>query len=61
MYDSVYAKTSHSTTPNRPYNKTFKRKSTNPIGVAALREQVLRMGLGRYAKVVGLGGKEYSA
>jgi hypothetical protein len=42
-----------------PYNTTFKRQSSNPIGVAALREQVLRMGLDRYAEVVGLGGKEY--
>ena len=44
-----------------PYNTTFKRKSTNPIGVAALREQVPRMRLDRYAEVVGLGGKEYRA
>ncbi len=44
-----------------PYNTTFKRKSSNPIGLAALRKQVLRMGLDRYAEVVGLGGKEYRA
>jgi hypothetical protein len=42
-----------------PYNTTFKRKSTNPIAFAALQEQVPRMGLDRYAEVVGLGGKEY--
>jgi len=42
-----------------PYNTTFKRRSTNPIGVAVLREQVRRMGLDRYAEVIGLGGKEY--
>lgn len=42
-----------------PYNTTFKRKSTNPIGVSALREQVPKMGLDRYAEVVGLGGLEY--
>ncbi|HEX9041723.1 MAG TPA: hypothetical protein VF838_11945 [Trebonia sp.] len=44
-----------------PYNTTFKRKSSNPIGLAALREQVPRMGLDPYAEVVGLGGKEYRA
>ena len=44
-----------------PYETTFKRRSTNPIGIAALREQVQRMGLDRYREVVGLGGKEYRA
>ena len=42
-----------------PYNTTFKRKSSNPIGIAALREQVGAMGLDSYDEVVGLGGKEY--
>jgi len=42
-----------------PYNTTFKRKSSNPIGIAALREQAGRMGLDGYDAVVGLGGKEY--
>jgi hypothetical protein len=42
-----------------PYNTTFKRKSTNPIAVAALQEQIPKMGLDRYTEVVGLGGKEY--
>lgn len=42
-----------------PYNTTFKRKSSNPIGTAALREQVPAMGLDRYTDVIGLGGKEY--
>jgi hypothetical protein len=43
-----------------PYNTTFKRRSTNPIGVAALREQVEQMGLDRYGEVIGLGGcQEY--
>lgn len=40
-----------------PYETTFKRPSTNPIGMAALREQVQRMGLDRYSEVIGLGGK----
>jgi hypothetical protein len=44
-----------------PYETTFKRRSTNPIGPAALREQVEQMGLGRYDEVIGLGGKEYRA
>jgi hypothetical protein len=44
-----------------PYETTFKRPSTNPIGMAALREQVQRMGLDRYGEVIGLGGKEYRA
>jgi hypothetical protein len=38
-----------------PYNTTFKRRSTNPIGVAALRKQVEQMGLDRYRDVIGLG------
>jgi len=42
-----------------PYNTTFKRKSSNSIGIAALREQVERMGLDGYDEVVGLGGTEY--
>jgi hypothetical protein len=44
-----------------PYEATFTRRSTHPIGVEALREQVRRMGLDHYAEAVGLGGKEYRA
>jgi len=44
-----------------PYEVTFKRRATNPIGVEALREQVRQAGLDRYDEVVGLGGKEYRA
>lgn len=44
-----------------PYETTFKRRSTNPIGPAALREQVGQMELGLYGEVIGLGGKEYRA
>lgn len=44
-----------------PYETTFKRRSTNPIGLAALREQVEQMSLGDYNEVIGLGGKEYRA
>ena len=43
------------------YNTTFKRRSTNPIGFAVLREQVRQMGLDRYGDVIGLGGTEYRA
>jgi hypothetical protein len=42
-----------------PYNVTFKRPSTHPIEVAALRRQVPARGLDRYDVVVGLGGKDY--
>lgn len=42
-----------------PYDVTFKRKSTTPVEVAVLIEQVRRMGLDRFEVVVGLGGKEY--
>ncbi len=41
------------------YNVTFKKPSTNPVGIDALRRQVGAMGLGNFARVVGLGGKEY--
>jgi len=44
-----------------PYETTFKRRSTNPIGFETLREQVRRLGLDRYSEVVGLGGQEYRA
>jgi len=44
-----------------PYDTTFKRRSTSPIGFGALRRQVHQMGLDRYSEVIGLGGKEYRA
>jgi hypothetical protein len=44
-----------------PYNVTFKKKASQPIGVAALREQVRRLGLDHYDEIIGLGGKEYLA
>lgn len=44
-----------------PYETTFKRRSMNPIGMEALRQQVQQMGLDRYGEVIGLGGKEYRA
>ncbi|MFX0097778.1 MAG: DUF6884 domain-containing protein [Candidatus Hodarchaeota archaeon] len=41
------------------YNVTFKRKKTNPISIKELSEQVEKKGLGKYEKIVVLGGKEY--
>jgi len=42
-----------------PYNVTFKKKSTNPVTIATLREQVRAMALDSFETVVALGGKEY--
>jgi hypothetical protein len=42
-----------------PYNVTFKRKSTNPVALEVLTEQVRGMGLNGFEVVIGLGGKEY--
>ncbi|HEX7317065.1 MAG TPA: hypothetical protein VF297_24415 [Pyrinomonadaceae bacterium] len=42
-----------------PYNVTFNRKSTNPVTLAVLTEQVRGMGLDDFEVVIGLGGKEY--
>lgn len=42
-----------------PYNVTFKRLSTVPVGVATLQEQVRAQGLDHYERVIGLGGKDY--
>jgi hypothetical protein len=43
------------------YEVTFKRRSTNPISTERLAEQVRAMGLGRYARIIGLGGVDYRA
>jgi hypothetical protein len=42
-----------------PYNVTFNRKSTNPIGNEELEKQVQKKSMDRYTKVVVLGGKKY--
>jgi hypothetical protein len=42
-----------------PYEVTFKRASTNPIGVEELRSQIKELGLDRYPLVIVLGGREY--
>lgn len=43
-----------------PYEVTFKRKRTNPIGVEALAAQVRQKGLTRYDLVEVLGGQDYA-
>lgn len=43
------------------YNVTFKKRSTNPVSVSALREQIRQLGLNRFQTVICLGGKEYRA
>ena len=42
-----------------PYEVTFKRKSSEPISVEILREQVVSLSLVHFDTVIGLGGKEY--
>lgn len=44
-----------------PYNVTFKTKSPELIFIKTLIQQVNAMGLNRYEKVIGLGGKDYRA
>lgn len=38
---------------------TFNKRKTGPISVEALRQQVAEQDLGRFQRVVGLGGIEY--
>lgn len=42
-----------------PYNVTFKRKTPELVTLKSLQEQAQSMGLARFKRVVGLGGKEY--
>jgi hypothetical protein len=42
-----------------PYEVTFNKRQTGPISVEALRQQVVEQNLGRFQRVVGLGGAEY--
>lgn len=44
-----------------PYEVTFKRKKTEPVSVAMLRQQVRDLQLAAYDRVIGLGGVEYRA
>jgi hypothetical protein len=42
-----------------PYNVTFKSAATNPVSPAVLHRQVCEQDLGRFARVIGLGGSGY--
>lgn len=42
-----------------PYEVTFKKKNTNPIGKDELFDQVLKKGLDGYNEIIVLGGKVY--
>lgn len=42
-----------------PYNVTFKKKSTRPISIAVLKEQIKDQGLDSSQTIIGLGGKDY--
>src|SRR6266511_4421102 len=42
-----------------PYDVTFKKKTTNPITVVALREQIGMQQLDRFEPIIGLGGHGY--
>lgn len=42
-----------------PYEVTFNKRTTGPISVEALRQQVAEQDLGQFQRVVGLGGIEY--
>ncbi len=44
-----------------PYDVTFKRRATGPVGLTTLVEQVREQFLHEFARIVGLGGKEYRA
>ena len=44
-----------------PYNVTFKKRSSGPVSVAKLKEQIADFGLDRFPTVIALGGKEYRA
>jgi hypothetical protein len=44
-----------------PYNVTFKKEATNPVGLAILTEQIEGQSLNAFTSVIGLGSKEYRA
>lgn len=44
-----------------PYNVTFKKKSTRPISVRLLHEQLAAQRLYHFGTMIGLGGKEIRA
>lgn len=44
-----------------PYEVTFKRKSSGPVTIEIMKQQVVKLKLIQFADVIGLGGKEYRA
>ena len=44
-----------------PYEVTFKRPETEPVALDVLRQQIQALGLDRFSRIIGLGGKEYRA
>lgn len=44
-----------------PYNVTFKKRSSGPVPIAKLKEQIADLGLDKFPTVIALGGKEYRA
>lgn len=42
-----------------PYNVSFNDKSTCPIGITELTEQVSKQGIDRYERIIVLGGSNY--
>jgi hypothetical protein len=44
-----------------PYEVTFKERTTNPVGVDRLIEQIYELRLNEVPHIIGLGGKEYRA
>jgi len=42
-----------------PYNVTFKKRVTNPVGLARLIVQIKELRLDEAPRMIGLGGKEY--
>jgi hypothetical protein len=44
-----------------PYDVTFKKRATGPVEVTALIDQIRERRLHEFARIVGLGGKEYRA
>jgi len=44
-----------------PYNVTFKKRATNPVGLTMLIAQIKELRLDEASRIIGLGGKEYRA
>nr|WP_235935041.1 DUF6884 domain-containing protein [Candidatus Laterigemmans baculatus] len=44
-----------------PYEVTFAQRSSGPVGMETLRQQVQQQHLDQFRTIIGLGGKEYRA